>query len=55
MTREEAEEAAVAISVEIAEQLKDIADGFYFMTPFNRTGLIVRIMEAIRKGMEEEA
>lgn len=55
MTREEAEETAVAISVEIAERLKDIADGFYFMTPFNRTGLIVRIMEAIRKGMEEEA
>lgn len=55
MTREEAEETAVEISVEIAEQLKDIADGFYFMTPFNRTGLIVRIMEAIRRRVEEEA
>lgn len=49
MTREEAENTAVEISVEIAEQLYEIADGFYFMTPFNRTGLICRIIEAIRE------
>lgn len=49
MSREEAEEVAVQVSVEIAEELYDIADGFYFMTPFNRTGLIARIMEAIRE------
>ena len=35
MTREEAEEVAIELSVEIAAKLYDIADGFYFMTPFN--------------------
>lgn len=52
MTREEAEEVAIELSVEIAAKLYDIADGFYFMTPFNRTGLIARIIGAIRQ--EEE-
>ena len=49
MTREEAEDVATQISVEIADRLYDFADGFYFMTPFNRTGLIRRIIETIRK------
>lgn len=53
MTREEAEDTAIEISVEIAEQLYEIADGFYFMTPFNRTGLICRIIEAIREKHKE--
>lgn len=48
MTREEAEQVAVSICVETAGKLADIADGFYFMTPFNRTGLICRIMEEVR-------
>lgn len=54
MTREEAEQTAVAISVETAKKLADIADGFYFMTPFNRTGLIRQIMEAIRDACKEK-
>lgn len=54
MTREEAEAVATEISAEIAEQLYDIADGFYFMTPFNRTGLIRKIVEAIREKHQEE-
>lgn len=53
MTREEAEDVAIEISLEIAEQLYDIADGFYFMTPFNRTGLIRRIIDAIRDSHKE--
>ncbi len=52
MTREEAEEAAIAICVETAEGLMDTADGFYFITPFNRTGLICRIMEKIKAKTE---
>lgn len=52
MTREEAETAAREISVEIAEKLYDFVDGFYFMTPFNRTGLICSIIEAIREKHE---
>ena len=54
MSREEAEAVATGISAEIAEQLYDIADGFYFMTPFNRTGLIRKIIEAIREKHQEE-
>lgn len=49
MDREEAEEVAIQVSVEIADRLYAIADGFYFMTPFNRTGLIARIIAAIRQ------
>lgn len=48
MSREEAEEAAVEISLEMADQMYDFADGFYLMTPFNRAGLIKRIIEKIR-------
>lgn len=49
MSREEAEDVAVEVSLEIAERLYDMADGFYFMTPFNRTGLIRRIITDIRR------
>lgn len=49
MSREEAENVAIEVSVEIAERLYEIADGFYFMTPFNRTGLITRIITSIRE------
>lgn len=45
MTKEEAEKVAVSISLTLAEQLEDVADGYYFMTPFNRVGLICDIMK----------
>lgn len=48
MTREEYETVAVQISVEIAREMADAVDGFYFMTPFNRIGLICTIIEEIR-------
>ena len=47
MTREEAEEVAIELSVEIAAKLYDIADGFYFMTPFNRVSLVKSILEYV--------
>ncbi len=49
MTREEAQRTGVALAVEIAEALKDIADGYYFMTPFNRAGMMAEIIENIKK------
>ena len=49
MTREEAEDVAVDTSLAIAEKLWDVCDGYYMMTPFNRVGLIVRIIEVIRE------
>lgn len=47
--REEGEELAVKISAEIARQIAPYVHGYYLMTPFQRTGLMCRIMEAIRK------
>lgn len=52
MTREEYEAVAVRISVEIADKLAPVVDGFYFMTPFNRVGLICRIVEQIRQNLK---
>lgn len=49
MTREEAEETAVSLCVDIAEELYDSADGFYLMTPFHRVGLVNRIIDAVRE------
>ncbi len=52
MTREEAEDVAIDISLTIARGLQDIADAYYFMTPFNRVELIARIIERIREELE---
>jgi methionine synthase I (cobalamin-dependent)/5,10-methylenetetrahydrofolate reductase len=45
MSREEAEEVGVEIAVEIANKIKPYVDGIYFMTPFNRVSMIVKIIE----------
>lgn len=44
--RAEAEELAVEISSEIMRRISPYVDGYYLMTPFGRTGLIARIIEA---------
>ena len=49
MSREEAQAAGVRIAVEIAKKLSDAADGYYFMVPFNRAGMIAEIMEENKK------
>lgn len=49
MERAEAEETAVRISVEIGKKAMDFADGFYFMTPFNRVLLVNRIIDGLRE------
>ena len=46
--REEGEELAERISVEIARQIAPYVDGYYMMTPFQRTGLMARIIEQVR-------
>lgn len=48
MGRQEAEEAAVNISVCIGQKAMEFADGFYFMTPFNRVSLVNRIINKLR-------
>lgn len=49
MSREEAEEVAKKISISIIKQLDGIADGFYFMTPFNRVSLICDIIDLMEQ------
>lgn len=43
MTKEEAEWVGADIASEIIEKLKDFADGYYFMLPFNRVSLMDKI------------
>ena len=50
LSREEAEDTAVALCLDIAEALRGAADGFYLMTPFHRVGLVNRIINAIKQG-----
>lgn len=47
MSREAAQAVAVEISLELVRKLSDIADAYYFMTPFNRADLICEIIEKI--------
>ena len=47
--RARGEELALEISVEIARRMASFVDGYYLITPFSRTGLIVRIMDRIRR------
>lgn len=48
LDRQQGEELAVKISLAIAREIAPYVDGFYLMTPFGRTNLMVRIMDAIR-------
>lgn len=45
MTKEEAENVGVSIALEMMEQLEPIADGYYFMLPFNRVSLMEKILK----------
>lgn len=47
LSREAYEEIAVEISVDIIRKLGDSADGYYFMTPFNRYKLIQNIINKL--------
>ena len=47
MSREEATAVGVAITVELARLFRSHADGFYFMTPFNRADVIRQIIETL--------
>ena len=44
MTKEEAEIVGAAIANEVIQKLNPIADGYYFMLPFNRTSLLDKIV-----------
>lgn len=44
MDRDDAEEVGIQIAVETVNRLKNSVDGFYFITPFFRTGMIKEII-----------
>ena len=48
--RERGEALAVEISAEAARAMRETVDGYYLMTPFGRTALVCRVMDAIREG-----
>lgn len=47
--REQGEDIAVELSAEWAARMRRTVDGYYLMTPFGRTGLVCRVMDAIRQ------
>ena len=46
--RAQSEELAVEITTRIAKEIKPYVDGYYIVTPFNRTSLIERILKQLR-------
>lgn len=49
MSREDAQAVAVEVSLELADKLAHIADGYYFMTPFNRAAMICEIIAGLNR------
>lgn len=49
MTKEEAQAVGIKITVEIGNKLKDISDGLYFITPFNRVSMLMEIIKQIKE------
>lgn len=45
MTREEGEQAGIGLAREMMALTADFADGYYFSFPFNRVGMLEKIME----------
>ena len=47
--REECEDIALRVSSAIAGEIAPYVDGYYLMTPFQRVGLIARILQKMRE------
>lgn len=48
MTREEGEKTGIAIAAELAERAAGDSDGFYFIMPFNRVGVVKKLAEILQ-------
>ncbi len=48
MTREEAQAAAIGLTLDLAGRLKPYVDGFYLITPFARYEMLAEIVEKIK-------
>lgn len=42
--RAQSEELAIRITTDFAKRIEDLVDGYYIMTPFNRTSLVAKII-----------
>lgn len=49
LEKEEAQKLGIGISLEIMKEIEDYTDGFYLITPFQRTDIIVQILEIYNK------
>ncbi|OOM70473.1 bifunctional homocysteine S-methyltransferase/5,10-methylenetetrahydrofolate reductase [Clostridium puniceum] len=49
MSKEEAQEVGIKITTEIGKKIKDICDGLYFITPFNRVEMLMEIIKRIKE------
>jgi methionine synthase I (cobalamin-dependent)/5,10-methylenetetrahydrofolate reductase len=52
MSRLEAEDLGVEIAVDMINRVKDLVDGIYLITPFNRTGMIAKIIDKSLRQVE---
>ena len=48
MSREEAQAVGVRSRLILCKNSGDAADGYYFMVPFNRAGMIAEIMKKMK-------
>lgn len=48
MTRRQGETEGINITVEIARNISDMADGFYFIIPFNRAHVVKEVIDRLR-------
>ncbi|MDY2730460.1 MAG: bifunctional homocysteine S-methyltransferase/methylenetetrahydrofolate reductase [Clostridiales bacterium] len=47
MNKDEAQEVGIEVACELAQKLKDVCDGFYFVTPFKRVEMIAEIIRRL--------
>ena len=53
LNREQAEELAVELSVQLAKKMVPYTAGWYFITPFQRVALMTRILQKLNQEMTE--
>ena len=51
LSREEAEELAIELSVQLAKKMVPYTSGWDFITPFQRVSLITRILQKLHQEM----
>lgn len=49
MSREEAQEIGISIATDMARKIKEVADGLYMMTPFNRFEMVSKIIQNVKR------